>query len=225
MTVPYRFKADPDEVLTSLKDNLNDRKEWDELTEWGVIYADADDHVRTSPLPVPPHMWFEVGDPRLLLRLFHHLLTEPPTPQAAAQGEALRRMLPKDFAGLYLRVEGWGPPPAQALEIHQRLQAGGTVPKFATMKDRQEFRLSTAVDTNGTIYLAQQARTTMTLEGSYSRGVSDDSGMDGKVGGELPALLTEVLQALLTLALSMRTDSRCSQLREASERTEESNAA
>ncbi|MFF8401721.1 hypothetical protein ACF06P_08820 [Streptomyces sp. NPDC015684] len=186
MTKANRFHADPDEVLASLTTMLNDRREWDELPEWGVVHADAEGRVRTRPLPVPPQMWREAGDPKRLLHLFTSLLSKPPTADAAAQGEYLRRMLPKDFAGLYLRTEGWGAPQARAQEIHQRLQAGGSIPRFETMKDRQELRLATAVDTSGIVYLAQQTRQAMHLEGAYFRGESTDSGLDGKVRGEVP---------------------------------------
>ncbi|MEU1465257.1 hypothetical protein ABZ467_32215 [Streptomyces sp. NPDC005727] len=198
MTQSNRFHADPDEVLTSLKTMLNDRKEWDELPEWGVLYTDPEGHVHNRPLLVPPQMWIDAGDPKRLLHLFASLLSKPPAAQAAAQGEYLRRMLPKDFAGLCLRTEGWGAPQAQAREFHQRLQAGGSIPRFETMKDRQELRLATAVDTGRFVYLAQQARQTMHLEGFYSRGKSANSDRDSEVSGEVPALLSQILQALLT---------------------------
>ncbi|MFF8430999.1 hypothetical protein ACF07Y_38875 [Streptomyces sp. NPDC016566] len=208
MTLPNRFNADPDKVLASLKDMLNGREEWDELPEWGVLYADAQGRVLTRPLPVPPQIWIDAGDPKRLLHLFHNLLTRPATLHAATQGENLRRMLPKDFSGLYLRTEGWGAPQAQARELHQRLQAGGSVPRFETMKDRQELRLGTAVDTGGYVYLAQQTRQTMCLEGFYSRGKSQASGSDSTVSGEVPALLSQILTALLTPTPAMRAQAR-----------------
>jgi hypothetical protein len=208
MTKPNRFKADPNEVLASLKTMLNDREEWDELPEWGVLYADPDGRVRTRPLPVPPQMWIDAGDPKHLLHLFASLLSKPPTAQAAAQGEYLRWLLPKDFAGLYLRTEAWGAPQAQAQELHQRLHAGGSFPRFETMKDRQELRLATAVDTGGLVYLAQQARQTMHLEGFHSCGKSTKSAGDSEVSGEVPALLSHILEALLTPTSAMRAQAR-----------------
>ncbi|MEU1466355.1 hypothetical protein ABZ467_38320 [Streptomyces sp. NPDC005727] len=73
------------------------------------------------------------------------------------------------------------------------------------MKDRQELRLATAVDTGGFVYLTQQARQTMHLEGFYSRSKSTKSDRDSEVSGEVPALLSHILQALLTV---MRAQSR-----------------
>jgi hypothetical protein len=203
--IPSRFKADPDKVLASLKRKLNDREAWDELPEWGVIYADAEGCVCTSPFPVPPQLWIDAGDPKHVLGGFLCILTEPPTAAAAAHGEALRRMLPKSFAGLYVQVEGWGPPEDQALELHKRMEAGGSVPRFETMNGRREFRLGTAVDAEGNVYYAQQARETMRLEGFYTSGVSDEG---GKVGGEVPALMSQILEALLTPTPAMQKEAR-----------------
>ncbi|MFI9810204.1 hypothetical protein ACIHEJ_38965 [Streptomyces sp. NPDC052301] len=76
------------------------------------------------------------------------------------------------------------------------------------MKDRQELRLATAVDTGGFVYLAQETRQTMHLEGFYSRGTSTGSDRHSEVSGEVPALLAQILQALLTPTSAMRAQAR-----------------
>jgi hypothetical protein len=73
------------------------------------------------------------------------------------------------------------------------------------MKDRQEFRLASAVDTGGFVYLTQQARQTMHLEGFYTSGKGKS---DSEVSGEVPALLTHILEALLTPTSAMQAEAR-----------------
>lgn len=199
MTNPRAFKANPDKVINALKRELNSRVHWDEEPELGFIYAEGENRIRTSTLSIPDSMWQQANDPKNLLRGFIELITEPPNELAALTVKNMLDLIPPEFVGIFLRVEGWGPPPEAAEEIRRRKLAGGSIGRFAQMEGRQEFRTAMAVDTENMVYLAEQPRDTMVLEGFYASGGPSDSLTEGKdtLGGAIPELLSELLSLLL----------------------------
>lgn len=173
MTEPRRATAEPKKILNALKRLLNQRQAWDEKPEWGLIFDDGEGRIRTSALPVPALMWEQAGHPARVVASLTELIARPPSLEAQAVSMLFRKQLPANLVGMYIRSEGWAPPKGKELEVHQRREQGWETPRFEHMMGRREIRMVNAVDTADVVYLAQQPRDTMELEGFFAERIHD----------------------------------------------------
>jgi len=178
-------------MLDTLKDMIRARTNWDEPPELGFVYRTGAKTIRVSALRLPLSVWRRAGNPTNALRFLHHVLMEPDT-QTRPFAEMMRDNAPRELCALYMRTEGWGPPPDQVVELYNRRKAGGSTPRFETLPDRREIRMCGAADTTGRRYMVMQERTDSRVIGSYD-GINDQD----HIGGDQPELLAGVL-AMLT---------------------------
>lgn len=189
-TAPHKPPT-PDTILEAMKDIVRARRKWDEAPGLGFLYRITDTSVRPSELKIPESIWSRAQDPKNVLRFFKGVL-DSPTPETAPYSAILRNDSPRELCGMFLRVEGWGPPMEQMEEIHRRRMAGGSFPRFETMPDRREFRMCSAVDAEDRQYMVMQERNDSELVGVYD-GMKDAH----ELAGDIPDLLRDVVRLML----------------------------
>lgn len=177
-----------DKVLYALEREVRKRRAWDELPEFGFIFAD-EKGTGTLPMPVPDKMWIDAGHPKNLLYGLRDAFQKPLNTEVGEAFSSLRAAAPPGMVGLYLRNEGWAPRKGTGWEMYRRRMAGGSVPSLKEMSGRVEIRVATAVDKEGRLYMVQQERGGP-VEGFYD--TKADQGTT-EIGGDVPAALAELM--------------------------------
>lgn len=189
-TTPRHEPPDPEVLLEALKDMIRRRKAWDEPPELGFVYRANRAQVRTSALKLPMSVWERAGNPTNALRFLRQVLLDP-SPQTKPFSDIMRGNAPAELCAVYMRTEGWAPPPHLVKELYGRRQAGGSTPRFETLPDRVEVRMCGAADAHGRRYMVMQQRGDSALTALHE-GMKESA----EVGGDQPELLRDITLAL-----------------------------
>lgn len=130
-------------VLSYLRLHCQEREQWDERAEVGVLRSPYEEQVTGYALPIAAGSWDTYDNPLKLVRKLVDVLWRQGRTDHALLRAADRSLL-ADMVGVYLRHEGWSPPKGherQALAIG----AGRPGYRFSDLTDRRESRSVLAV--------------------------------------------------------------------------------
>lgn len=197
-TEPARHEpSGPEAIVEALKDEVHRRTAWDEEPGFGFIYGDGPGKVRLSELDVPAQIWRWAKSPVRMAEFFRRILATS-DPRNRPLADLIRSAGRADLRGVFMRMEGWGPPRDKVEEIYRRHLAGGSVPPYEEMPGRVEFRICAAADAHGQRYVIMQER------GAQEMDVQHDGMRGAQPGGDIP----DTLRDIMTLMLTAPTDTK-----------------
>ncbi|HEY9015590.1 MAG TPA: hypothetical protein VIM84_11070 [Gemmatimonadales bacterium] len=139
-----------DAIKGCLRLYLEEREQWNERPELGILISPLEGFVTSYPFPIPPAVWDGYDNPLLLLRKLGRVLY-----QEKRTDHALVRLIDPamltDMVGVYLRNEGWAPPQGNNSLTVDAVTAGHPL-RFSEMKDRRELRSVMALTVDSTFW-------------------------------------------------------------------------
>lgn len=149
-----------DAVKTLLADYLRARTEWDEPPALLTLHEVEPGHVHMVQLPVPEAVWFAIGHPPTAVTAIASAATGLPRHPDGSHGfvtAGVGRLIGAAFHYEAYALEDDSPNPAVE-ETLRRRAAGGSVPRFEHVPGRIEQRCMTAVDLDGSRFMATSSR-------------------------------------------------------------------
>lgn len=185
-------------VLAYLRLYCQEREEWDEPPELGVLRSPYDGQVTGYPLPILEASWDSYVKPGALLRKLVDVLWHQGRTDHALVRHIDRTMLP-DMVGMYFRHESWSPPKGSPYN-HRR--ADGAVPRLGydlqQTKDKRESRGVLAVMVDGTRLRVSHFRDTpQKFNSAAYQPLATPTHKTTPIFGDTPPLLQELAYGLI----------------------------
>lgn len=143
-------------VLTSMKLACQQRTEWNEPPELGVLLSSFESHLGFYPLPIPKPSWGAYPNPAALLaRLVKVLWEQERTDHALLRG--VDRSMLVDMVGTYMLYEAWAPALSKEKAALQAVRQG-LQPDLQRQADRREVRCVMGATVDGTFLVTSHYR-------------------------------------------------------------------